>query len=280
MVVLTSRPTAAVLFWSACAAAALAQPPAEPQDRAAAERLAYMQAAAAEYEVTLAGDASAPLPFHSEPLLRFNNTVSGVPDGIIVMWKQGVRPAVFARMFQTKGGAWIHECQSLASAPLVMRREGQVRWQPQTAAESFKPLPEARPPADSAAARLRQMRDLAREFSSSDDFKIDPSDAEPTRHQLRLLPNPIYRYADLDAGIVDAAVFAFVHGTDPEVFLVLEARSSNGASAWHYTLAPMTCWAVEARRDGDVVWHLPERFGKSSAQGLYHVWMHAQGAKP
>jgi hypothetical protein len=178
MVVLTSRLTAAALLWTA--AAAIAQPPADPQDRAA-ERLAYMQAAAAEYEVALARDPSTPLPLHPEPLLRFNNTVSGVPDGIIVMWKHGARPAVFAQMFQTKDGLWIHECQSLASAPLVMRREGQVRWQPQTAAEPFQPLADARPPADSAVPRLRQMRDLAREFSASDDFKINAADAETTR---------------------------------------------------------------------------------------------------
>jgi hypothetical protein len=36
----------------------------------------------------------------------------------------------------------------------------------------------------------------------------------------------------------------------------------------------MTCWAVEAQLDGRTVWSVPERFGKNTADGPYHVWVH------
>ena len=75
--------------------------------------------------------------------------------------------------------------------------------------------------------------------------------------------------------MIDGAVFAFVHGTDPEVFLVIEIRKDKrGEIGWHYTLTPMTCWAVQVARGDSEVWSVPERLGKSSRRDLYHVWIH------
>lgn len=249
----------------------------DPQARAA--RLEVMKGQAAAY--TLAFDkSSTKLALHDEPVLRFSNPVSGVPDGIVAMWKDGQRPAVFAQVFQTKTGLWVHEVQSLAAGSLTMTLEGKTFWQPQEPYEEFRRLTDAPPAAGNAGRRLVQMKAIAAEFAASDDFKISPTDKEPTRHELRMLTTPIYRYSDAEAGIEDGAVFAFVHGTDPEVFLVLESRTAQSksgkasAAGWHYTLAPMTCWAVTVQHQGKEVWSLPERLGKSKPNHLYHVWLH------
>jgi hypothetical protein len=251
------------------------EPPAAANDSAvAAQRLELMNAQSAAYKLTL-GERSMPLALHEGPLLRFSNPVGGVPDGIVVMWKDGARPAVFAQVFQTKEGLWIHECQSLAAAPLSMQQGAKTFWSPQEAAAGFQPLADGPAAAAGASRRLVQMKAIAAEFSASDDFKISSRDQETTRHALRLLPTPVYRYADAAAGIADGAVFAFVHGTDPEVFLVLELRSDGaGPQSWHYTLAPMTCWAVQVNRGKTPVWSVPERMGKNKPQDLYHVWVH------
>jgi hypothetical protein len=123
------------------------------------------------------------------------------------------------------------------------------------------------------------MKKIAAEFSATDEFKVKLGDVETERSELRLLPTPVYRYSDEEAGIVDGAVFAFVHGTDPEMFLVLENRAEKGKSTWHYMLAPMTCWAVEARHAGKQVWSVPERL-KSQPNEDYHVWVYRPEAKP
>ncbi|MCI0361343.1 MAG: hypothetical protein L0211_22905 [Planctomycetaceae bacterium] len=249
----------------------------DPQQRA--ERLEIMKGQAAAYTLTF-DKSSAKLALHDEPVLRFSNPVSGVPDGIVAMWKDGQRPAVFAQVFQTKTGLWVHEVQSLAAGSLTMTQQNTTFWQPQEPCEEFRRLTDAPAAAGSAGRRLVQMKALAGEFSAADDFKISSTDKEPTRHELRMLPTPIYRYADPDAGIEDGAVFAFVHGTDPEVFLVLESRAAEsksgktGTPGWHYTLAPMTCWAVTVQRQGKEVWSLPERLNKSKPNHLYHVWLH------
>jgi hypothetical protein len=161
-----------------------------------------------------------------------------------------------------------------------MRRAGEIRFQPRTGADEWAHLEDGPTPAALAVARLVQMRGIAEQFSAADDFRISAADAEPTRHELRMLPKPVYRYADESAGIRDGAVFAFVHGTDPEVFLILEARDGTDAAGWHYTFAPMTCWGVHVKRGDDEVWSAPERYGKSTERGLYHVWVHSREVAP
>jgi hypothetical protein len=246
-------------------------PPAK-DDADRKDRLEFMKRQAAEYAVTLNADTPVELALHDEPILRFSNPVGGVPDGIVVMWKEGARPAVFAQVFQIKSGTWLHECQSMASVGLTMQSGGVTRWQAKSGPGEFRALEGAPAAADSAGRRLVQLKALAARFAASDDFKISSTDKETTRHELRLLPTPVYRYEDKAAGIRDAAVFAFVHGTDPEVFLTLEYRDAGGKGGWHYALAPMTCWAVQAELDGKETWNVPERLGKSTPSDPYHIW--------
>lgn len=242
-------------------------------------RLELMKEQAAEYTVMLDSNPPVKLALHDEPILRFSNPVGGVPDGIVVMWKDGARPAIFAQVFQIKNGDWLHECQSLATAGITMQSNGATRWQPKAGASEFKPLADAPAAAETPGRRLVQMKALAARFAAADDFKISSTDTETTRHELRLLPTPVYRYDDEAADIRDAAVFAFVHGTDPEVFLLLESRAAAaGNDAWQYALAPMTCWGVEARLDGKEVWSVPERLGNSLPSDPYHVWKYVPGS--
>jgi hypothetical protein len=268
-----------VLLLLASAPALRGQDKPSETDEQRADRLKLMKQQAAAYTLTLAGSKTE-LALHDDPVLRFSNPVSGVPDGIVAMWKDGKRPAVFAQVFQTKDGLWVHECQSLAAAGLAMTKGGNVFWEPKEAAEAFRRLDDDVPaPAATPGRRLAQMKDIAAQFTAADDFKINTTDPEPTRHTLRLLTTPIYRYEDAESAIQDGAVFAFVHGTDPEVFLVLESRlpakgDANDRIGWHYTLAPMTCWAVTVGRNEKEVWSLPERLNQSKPGDLYHVWLH------
>lgn len=221
-----------------------------PTEAAEKERLETMKQQAADYEVTLEGSPAVRLSLHADPLLRFSNPVGGVTDGIVAMWKDGERPAVFAQVFQLKDGLWIHECQSLASARLTMRIGKMTRWQPEEGAQKFTPVPDAPRAAESAVQRLVQMKAIAGRFSAADDFRIHPGDPETSRYELRRMAKPVYRYVDKAHRVNDAAVFAFVHGTDPELFLLLENRPDGDKDRWYYALIPMTCWAVTAQLDG------------------------------
>jgi len=79
-------------------------------------------------------------------------------------------------------------------------------------------LPDAPPPADSAAQRQIQIKQLVRDFTAHVNVRGD-------RWELRLLPQPLYKYDGPDPDVLSGAVFTFVGFiTDPEIILLLEAR--------------------------------------------------------
>ena len=113
-----------------------------------------------------------------------------------------------------------HEFHSLSLSVLDVSRSGSHTWTPEAPGIELTPIAEAPRPARSAPQRLVQMRALTHDFSAS------TKDDKERRWELRLLPQPLYRYKSTDPDVLDGALFAFVTsaGTDPEALLVLEAR--------------------------------------------------------
>ena len=230
-------------------------PPAGDEDAQAAERMQVMLHSAAVYELTRGADAAERLELQSAAVLRWNNPVSGVKDGIVAMWTSpGGRPEVVAQVFLSRDGVWMHEFQSLSEQALEMTRSGREVWAPADAGVAMKPVPNAPQPANGKAGRLVQMGRLAREFTASVDFKVDFRDEQTSRYELRLLSRPLYRYGGDDGPILDGALYAFVQGTNPEVFLLLEARETEDGAQWHYGMAPMTGYSVRAEHTSGADW--------------------------
>jgi hypothetical protein len=129
------------------------------------------------------------------------------------------------------------EMHTLSLEALEAERDGKRVWQPTNPGVTLRDVPGAPRPADAPVRRLSQMRTLAGEFSAVlTDFRRNDSGE---RQPLRLLNQPMYRYQSTADELVDGAIFAFVLGTDPEIFLLLEARRSKEATAWQFGLARM-----------------------------------------
>lgn len=137
------------------------------QQPAAAEQLEFMMDSVREVRIRPDGDEGKAWQFHPKPVLRWTNPVGGAPDGIVVLWTDGVRPTVVATVFQNKGGNWVQEYYSLASRPFMVRHGDAVLWEAHKEADEFKPVDEAPAPADSRAKRLAQMRDIAKKYSGT-----------------------------------------------------------------------------------------------------------------
>jgi hypothetical protein len=139
---------------------------------------------------------------------------------------------------------------------LPAKSNAMVVWSPSTAGLEFKDVPGAPAPADTPAARLRQMKAVAERFKGTmTGWKGDNSD----REELRLLLRPLYRYElkeakEPDPNLQDGALFAFVMGTDPEIVLVLEAVGQGSEAVWQYAFARATSGGLEAKLDGAAVW--------------------------
>jgi len=112
-------------------------------------------------------------------------------------------------------------------------------------------------PSDKPGTRLRQMKDLARRFTSQEYW-----DPDNQRTELRLLPQPIHHYAAAEDGVIDGAVFAFCQDTDPEVILLIESVRRQGTAVhWQYGLAPLGSAEFHVQFDGQTVWRLPRAPG-------------------
>lgn len=226
--------------------------PATPDDQKQqiATALKLTTEAAKQYVIKV-GDANGPLAKQvPEPILRWSNPAAGEVHGHVFLWTLQDRPVLVGSLFK-----WFsphthssHEFHSLWELPLDVAYEGKQLWKTREGGIKFMPLEDAPRPAATAAQRLLQMRGFAREFAAT---KRERNDSQ---QQLRLLPQPIHRYATGDDGIVDGGMFVFVQGTDPEVFVLLEARSDGDSVRWYFAAARMNSVGFQLRYKDREVW--------------------------
>src|SRR5262245_27245806 len=221
-------------------------------------RLEHMKQAAKSYEIALTSDAAKKLTLTEEPVLRFDDPVTGVVDGTVFVWMFDDRPTAVASIWIRKTGHEFHEFQSLTTG-LTASNQDQVKWKPEKPGLERKPAADAQVPAGTAAGRLNQMRALAREYTST----VATSDKD--QQELRLLPQPVFRYGRAEGVVVDGALFAFCKGTNPEVLLLVEAVKEGNKLEWTYAFARMTSRAFEVRRDNKVVWTVARVSGGAAA---------------
>ena len=231
----------------------------DSEKQAAAKFRAYAKEVATGYELRAGDKSQRKLTLVAEPVLRWTNPLGGQSArGEIYLWTDAGLPAAVVSIneFTDPEGRTHGEQEwcSLAAGPVVA--DGPHRWSPAAGVLALQPLRGVDPPAETAAPRLRQMRDMAERFAGEKTTR-----AGVTR-TLRLLPKPIYRFESNDAAILDGALFALAEATDPEALLVLEARRSGSAHVWHYALARMNSVRLTVSFDGKLVWDAPALEGR------------------
>jgi len=250
--------------------AAVARPQDAPAGPAAAKEAAgkwvpLFRQHAGEYTIRAAGGEQAEARMLPDPLLRWWQPVRGGDDGALYLWIRAGRPVAVMSFFTYKQRDGIcniiHEDHSLAEGPLRAEWRGQPRWRTAGPGLTFRPVPEAPAPADSPAARLRQMQAIVRDFSA--ETKDDKGSTWP----LRPLARALYRYEGTVPAIPDGALYAFAQGTDPEAFLLIEARAEGKALRWHHALARYTDLEIRIRLKGREAFAGPHTVG--GADGVY-----------
>lgn len=225
----------------------------EKQNIEAALKLTRESAAKYEFTLTEKHDT---LVLREQPILRWSNPERGQIYGNVFLWTDRGRPAVVGSLFK-----WFspfthmsHEFHSLSLGEIAGKYESKDVWRATQPGVTFAPVPDAPAVAATSAGRLTQMRQLARQFGAR------TVDREGLKLELRQLAQPVYRYEiEKDsADLLDGALFVFVQGTDPELWLMLEARPSagKGAAVWQYGLARMNSITFDVQFDGRDVWHL------------------------
>ena len=192
-----------------------------------------------------------------QPLLRWSNPTAGSVFGEVFLWTDGGRPVAIASIYR-----WYHpfkdstvEVVSITDQPVTAREGERVYWESPAGAASLQALPAAPAPATTATARLGQMRTIARAFSAE---LADARGGESVARDLRLLNQPVYRYASEAGGVIDGGLFAFVESTDPEAWLMLEAVKKGDGGSWRYAVARMNADGITIRRAGQEVASWPK----------------------
>jgi hypothetical protein len=200
------------------------------------QRMALMEGAVAVLDVRsdAVRDKSA-LTFAAKPLLRYNDPTREYVANLLLdatVWRLGEtgRPTalVTLEIYSRTGteGLLSYEFASLTESEFSLqhKQDAKITWKATGSAVNMSPLLDAPVPAKSAAGRLTQMRQLAREF------KVDERLGDGQTVACRLLAQPIDRYSSAADKIADGAIFAFANGTNPEFGLLLECNDER----WSY----------------------------------------------
>ncbi|HUY87213.1 MAG TPA: hypothetical protein VMV10_00610 [Pirellulales bacterium] len=223
-------------------------------DKLAAQRLKIMREAIDGFRITSKEiDADSSLKFSARPLLRYNDQTRNSGSGIkgvldATVWRLGEsgRPKAIVTLeiyLVNQGNPLLtYEFVSLTPEKFEMQSLRGVRWMPHDTDLLMTEFDEAPQPGDSPRARLVQMRELARRFAVQEMLGAEKID-------LRLLSQPLDRYDDPAAGILDGALFVFANGTNPEVGLLLECSEKN-EKKWSYGLFRLAAAKLLAQLDG------------------------------
>jgi len=231
-------------------------PDAAAEKEAIAKFRSYAKDIAAAYQLRAGEGTERKVTLMTEPVIRWTNPLGGQrARGEIFLWTDAGLPAAIVSINEfTDAAGRIHgeqEWCSLAAGPLVA--DGPNHWSPAAGVLTPGPVPDADAPAETAARRLRQMRELAERFAGEKTTR-----AGVTR-RLRLVPRPIYRYEPQgnDVVILDGALFALAEATDPEALLALEARRTGTGHVWHFAFARMNSVRLTASYQGKQIWDAP-----------------------
>src|SRR4051794_15160989 len=152
--------------------------------------LRNMQRSAAQYTLSSTDTPQRAFKFHETAVIRPSNPISGTQDGALYVWTDHGRPQALLKFFTFNNITYSHAWLSLSENIFVAERGGKVVWSPAKPGIKLCELAGAPQPAETAAARLRQMRTLAAKFSAT--YTAVHLGAKP--FELRLLTQPLLRY--------------------------------------------------------------------------------------
>jgi hypothetical protein len=221
------------------------------------KRLEEMRILAGRLSFEEPGDKGAPRHLVVEqPLLHYTDADRGIFDGTLWAYGREGRPVAVLEMYcgREESPRFRHATTATCDRPVKLVGAPGIDWEPAQSAVAWGDLKADPPPAAEPAARLRQIKSLAKRFSVYQIF-------EPAmqREELRLLVQPLHRYSDKDEKVIDGVLFAFALGTNPEALLFLEARDDPaGGMAWHYGYARRgSAASLHGLLDGREVWNVP-----------------------
>jgi len=210
---------------------------------------------AEQIEVFASADDNEPLKMIAAYKWRNPARPNVLGERLCLLYVHEGRPVASCKVYPT-GQSIVHTFISFADLPLVARHREAVVWTPPRSAPTFVELDDVEPPHGTPNRRRVQLKSLVREFS----MLTGPGEAarQSAAPELRLLPQPLYRYDindDGQEGLVDGAAFCFVaNGGNPQALLMIEAIRTGDTLRWRYGFSRRTYAKLEAFHKKREVW--------------------------
>lgn len=205
------------------------------------------------------------------PIFRYSDELREIEDAGMWLWTDRGRPVAVMKVERYKASRfstqWLYCFVSLSpelvraewrdSRPFQAKQPG-VKWQDLNDK-----------PAITRAARLVQLREMARRFSG--EILVDKQGKN--RLQMRLLSRPLYRF-DESRDLLDGVVFGFTGaGTNPDALLLFDLAPNGG---WRFSVAGITADGLRVKLDDRVIHEHPNLAGE---QHVFDTWCYFRPAK-
>lgn len=192
-----------------------------------------------------------------KPLLYFGDSTRNNDRGSVWGWGRKGRPVALLELYQnlTDRTQWVFAICNTSGGKVRATRAGAPWWRENDSASELKDVPGAPAPSTEPAQRQRQLKLLAQKFTGHQFWDPDNS-----RYELRRLERPLLAYRDEAGGVLDGALVTLANGTNPEILVVLEARTDpkdRTKAAWQYTVGRLAHAELHLEYDGREVFSAP-----------------------
>ena len=216
------------------------------------------------------GDRTTLATVHPNPLMKYTDVPRGIEMATLWVWQDGGRPVALGKVeaYRVKEGSkWLY-CFASASTGLV-----DAKWTAGRRFQARKPgvawaTIDGPAPHETAAGRLRQMKELFQRFTAT-----ARDEALKTSDELRPLARPLHEYSSPKQGVLQGVLCGFAaNGTNPDVVVALEvagaANEKDARKLWRYAVIGMTASGISVKLDKAEVYTRPY----SRAPQDYDTW--------
>ncbi len=193
-----------------------------------------------------------------KPLLYFSDDTRGHKRGSVWAWGEKGRPVAVLELFQDsgkQGTIWISSLCNTSGGKVRASRVGEPWWMENESDVVINDVPQAPAPAAETAQRQRQLKLLSQKFTGHEIW--DPNNS---RYELRRIERPVHAYRDEATGLLDGGLIILANGTNPEILLFVEARSSpkdKSKAVWQYLVGRSSHAELHLEFDGKEVFDCP-----------------------
>jgi hypothetical protein len=209
-----------------------------------------------------------------DPLMKYTDVPRLIEMATLWVWQDEGCPVALGKVEayrRKEGPRWLY-CFTSASTGLV-----EAAWPDGRRFQASKPGMEwaaltGPAPQETAAGRLRQMKDLFRRFSAT-----TSDDVLKTSDELRPLARPLHEYSSPRRGVLQGVLCGFAaNGTNPDVVVALEAVSpaqgKDAPKSWRYGVIGMTAAGISVKLDKAEVYTRPYARSTGDQDTWTHFW--------